>query len=266
MKRKLLKCTGLLIGLVFVLTLLPQASASVVWENNFDDISEWTVVWGEWRAENGILKTNYIDETIQRISHPSSQSVGRWSFDINQSHNTAADRTTVWFMTNGTDVPDENYGYGLRVNVDSIYLVKINGGWNDHQMISAAYFSPEPFHSTWTHFDVSRNSSGGIDVYINKTLSAEPDISTLDDDYNYSERLLIDFIGFHRTWIDNMVVDDEPIPRLTATTPTTPTTTTAPTTPTTPTTPTPPDLMILTIGAGAVIVVIVAAVIFMRRS
>ena len=267
MRTVMMKYAGLLICLIFIASQLPQTAATEVWSEDFTDISEWTIVWGEWFVDEGILKTYYDDETIQRISHPSTQTVGTWSFRINQSNNMAYERTTVWFMTNGTDTPDENYGYGLRINQETIYLIKLVGSWAlDQPIAGGAFFSPTPFFLRWTQFHVTRNSTGGLNVYINKTLPAVPDISVVDTEFSYSERFLIDFRGFSRTWIDDIVVDDDvPEPLNPTPTPTPIPSNTTPTSPTNGGTEPPSDMTLIIAGAGVAVVIILVAVVFMRR-
>ena len=266
MKTELLKCTGFVIGLIFVFSLFPQSAAAVDWEDNFDDgnYDGWTVAYGEWRVEweEKWLETYLGAGMIHRISHPSDVVVGTWSFDHYHGYDAFQEYTTVWFLTNGTDTPDENYGYGLRMRQNDIYLIRLRGEWDQDMLISGAVYTPdEPYDKTWTHYDITRNSTGAFHVYVNATTDvAEPVFTVVDTEYSYSERLIIDVRGDVSHCIDNIVVDDNIT--ITPRAPTTPT----PTATTTTEGPTPlMDPILLVAGAGVAGIVIVAAVVFMRR-
>ncbi len=267
MKKCLLKCIGLLIGLVFVFSLIPHSAADVVWDDDFNDGDHdgWTEIIGTWDVDpDGLwLENLYVDDIHQRIAHPSSQVVGTWKFDHYHADHHVNEHTTVWFITNGTDTPDENYGYGLRMRESNIYLIKLVGAWEvSYPLSGGGYTSDEPYELTWTHYEITRNSTGGFNVYINSTsTSAEPDITAVDETYSYSERFLIDYNGIYSTRIDNITIDNELPPEPTSPTDTTPTDTT----PTNGGTTLPIDMILLIAGAGVAVVVIVAAVVFMRR-
>ena len=267
MKTKMLKCTGLLIGLLFVFSLFPQAAADVVWMDNFNDgnYDGWTVTDGDWliNGTDNHLTSEWIDWSINRIWYPSSQIVGTWSFDIYQGSNIEGPGGTwICYIANGTDPPDDYYGYGIRIAGTSVYLVKVSGFIAT--AINLGVATGWDLRHVWTHIDVTRNSTGGFNVYINAPSNTTPsDISVVDTDYSYSERLVI-----HNTmWgnlVDNFIVDDE----IWITNPvdsTTTDTTTPSTTPTNGGTPPPIEPMLLIAGAGAAAVVIIAVVVLMKR-
>ena len=262
MKTRLLKCIGVFIGLIFIFSLLPQSAAEVVWEDDFETgMDGWTVIVGHWRVADGMLEAYYVDDLDHRISHPSSQVVGTWSFDM--YHPSAECYTTMWFITNGTDTPDENYGYGLRIGGDLIYMVKLEGDYLSSSPIAGAvYESDDDFEDVWIHINITRDSAGEFNVYFNETSTiAEPIFSCTDTEYNYSTRMLIDFGGAVVEKFDNIVVDDEIL-----ITPLDPTPTPTPTSPTSPTSPeTAIDTTLLIAAAGVGGVVIIAAVVCMRR-
>ncbi|MHA2027178.1 MAG: hypothetical protein ACW98U_14850 [Candidatus Thorarchaeota archaeon] len=123
--------------------------------------------------------------------------------------------------------------------------------------------APEPFDETWTHIDISRNSTGGIHVWVNGTPSTDaPNITVVDPTYDYSERFLLYHHGAYAARFDNIVVDDEVIDPI-VDDEVIDTTTTTSTTPTTNGGQIDPTLLI--VGAGVAGVVIVAAVVCMRR-
>jgi hypothetical protein len=120
---------------VFVFSLLPHSTAAVVWSDNFDDgdYGGWTVALGDWRVDtNGYYLENYYVDTIyHRISHQINETTGMWSFDYYHPDHHGGEHATVYFLTNGTDTPDENFGYGLRMREYTIYLLKIHGPYSD---------------------------------------------------------------------------------------------------------------------------------------
>jgi hypothetical protein len=265
LKTKTMKYAGLLIGLVFVLSLFPQSSAAVVWSEDFETgMDGWNVTAGNYRITDGCLESYQVSVIVYRIWHPSSQVVGTWSFDqYHLSMDTGTE--TILFMANGTDPPDNYYGYGLKFEGSSVYIVKQSGG--SGTAISLKFVILEDFARTWTHYDITRNSTGGINVYINATSTlGEPDLSAVDTEYNYSERLVIYELYDGNMW-DNIVVDNASVD-VTQTTPTPhPDTSSTTTTTTSGGTPLPPtDTTLLLIGAGVGgVVILIAAVVFMKR-
>jgi len=264
LKAEIVKLTALLFGLIFVFTLFTQSAAAVVWSDNFDDgnYNGWTVIEGHWQVTDGYLEDYYVDEFIYMIWHDSSQVVGTWSFDLYQSGTGDNARSICLFMANETD--DYNYyGYGLRITETSVLLMKQEGQRITAETLSFVVF--EDFLNTWTHFDVTRNSTGGLHVYVNATsTTTEPDITVVDTEYSYSERFVWYALGIF-VHIDNITVDNEIL-----ITPPEPTTTTTETTTTSDTTTTdgtalPIDTTLLIAGAGVVGVIIIAAVVFTRR-
>lgn len=282
LKTEILKCTGLLIGLIFVLSLFPQSAAAVVWSDNFDDgnYDGWTVEQGNWIVSDGTLMTPVEDWEgyARRIWHTSSQVVGTWSFDAFHPNSTFISYESIFLFVangsyiNGTSPPDTYKGYGVRFFWDSIYLVRMDDG----DITSLGFLIREDYPGTWTHIDVTRNSTGGINVYINATSSTDthvpttavPDLTAVDTVHSYSEKFLITDQPAGNFRADNITVDDEiwitpPVP--TTSTPTTSTPTTTPTSPTDGTTSPPIDTTLLIVGAGVAGVVIVAVVVLMRK-
>ncbi len=264
MKTEILKISGLLIGLIFVFSLFPLASAAVVWSDNFDDgnYDDWNVTVGDWRVTDGILETYYVDSYETGIWHDSSQIEGTWSFDVYHGSSSSAHESVCMFMANGTDTPTDYYGYGIRFSVNSIFLVKQTGSFLS--LSSLAFVMIEGLVTTWTHIDVTRNSAGEFNVYFNATSTiAEPDITVVHTEYSYSERFVVATAGILLK-LDNVIVDDT----ILITPPTTTTTTTTNTTTTTTnggTTPLPIDTTLLIAGAGVVGVIIIAVVVLKRR-
>jgi len=257
LKSKLLKCTGLVIGLIFVFSLFSQSAAAVVWSDNFDDgnYDGWTVTEGAFDVIDGCLVQVSDGDLGHSIWHESSQVVGTWSLDVffgkDIPDTLGLPSTSIEFMGNGTDSYTVSIGdLGIKFSIRGYPLSYVEIGNYTH---------------TWTHIDITRNSTGGFHVYVNATsTTAEPILTVVDTTYSYSERFVIG-IGYQdEARIDNIVVDDEILIRPPA--PTTPDTTTPPDTTTTNGGITlPMDTVLLITGAGVAGIVIVAAVVFMRR-
>ncbi|MFW9927709.1 MAG: hypothetical protein ACFFDM_13240 [Candidatus Thorarchaeota archaeon] len=106
MKTGILKISGVLIGLIFVLSFLPQSAATAVWSDNFDDgnYAGWTITEGTWSVVSGILESEDLGFSygLQRIWHASSQIEGTWSFDHWSIDTWYSFEATIMFMANGT--------------------------------------------------------------------------------------------------------------------------------------------------------------------
>jgi hypothetical protein len=268
MKTIFLKYVSILIGLVFVFSLFPQsAEAAVVWHDNFDDgnLDDWTLTSGGWTVTDGKLDTYYVEGDLWQIWHASSQVTGTWSFDLYHPADNEIFYGTVLFLVNGTDSPDMYFGYGIRFVGLSVHIIKQEGGTGTAG--SLGFTIIEDLEDTWTHIDVTRNTTGAFNVYIDVTSNiAEPTLSVVDNEYSYSERFVIDAnvpeFGFQ---MDNITVDDEIL--ITPPVPTTPTETESPTTPTE-TDNGPPftiDPMMLALGGGAIVVLMIVIVIVRKR-
>jgi hypothetical protein len=169
-------------------------------------------------------------------------------------------------MGNGTDATVTYDGYGIRVVEDNVMLLKFNDG-----STVPLFMATIDDMDSWAHVDITRSSSTGeIYVYVNATSSlAEPDISYVDTDYDYSESFVITHNkeGFR---FDNIVVNDEilidPIILTTSTTTTTNSLFTYPTTTTTTGTGGEMPTMLIIAGGGIAVVVIVLIYYKMRGS
>jgi hypothetical protein len=262
------KYTTVLIGLILIFSLFPQsADASIVWQDNFNsgNLDNWTVTSGGWTVTDGKLDTYYIEGDLWQIWHASSQVTGTWSFDLYHPSDNSIFYSTVLFLVNGTDSPDMYFGYGIRFVGLAIHIMKQDGGTGS--AASLGFTIIEDLEDTWTHIDVTRNSTGTFNVFIDATSNiAEPNLSVNDMEYTYSERFVIDAnvpeFGFQ---MDNITVDNEIL--LTPPDPTTPTETETPTTPTETDNGTPftIDPMVLALGGGAIAVLVIVIVIIRKR-
>jgi hypothetical protein len=83
LKSQIMKYSSILFSIFFVLLLVPQSSAVVVWSDNFDDgnYDDWTVDLGDWRILDGTMDAYHVDEIESIAWHESTQVTGTWSFD-----------------------------------------------------------------------------------------------------------------------------------------------------------------------------------------
>jgi hypothetical protein len=229
----------------------------VVWEDNFDDgnYDDWTVSNGSWHVVDGSLEAVYGTDLLHEIWHNSSQIEGTWSFDLFLVYD-SNDYGSMYFdfIVIGTSE------YSLRVSCDEGNpVVALMGG------VTLESAGLAVGNQTWTHFDITRNSTGGMHVYVNATGSvAVPILSAVDTTHSTSERFEIaSTYDVEGSRIDNIVVKD--------TIDITPTYSTTPTgtTPTNGGTSPPPQPIDTTplyiVGAGVVGVAIIAVVVFLRR-
>ncbi|MFW9767367.1 MAG: hypothetical protein ACFFF9_10390 [Candidatus Thorarchaeota archaeon] len=253
MKNIILRCTALIISLVFVFSLVPHSVAAVVWEDNFDDgnYDDWTVSQGSWDASNGYLVAEYGSDLLHEIWHNSSQIEGTWSFDLFLVYD-SNDYGSMYFdfIVNGTS----EYSFHVSCDEGNPIVALIGGATLESAGLAIG-------NQTWTHIDITRNSTGGMHVYVNATGPvAEPILSAVDTTHSISERFeIVSTYSVEGSRVDNIVVKDTiDIVPPESTTPTT-------SDPTPTTTDGGGDTTLLIIGAGVAVIAIIAAVVFMRR-
>ncbi|MHA1939427.1 MAG: hypothetical protein ACXABV_09940 [Candidatus Thorarchaeota archaeon] len=240
------------------------SNAAVVWEDNFDDgnYDGWAICnntavnpASNWSAVNNYLRLEQKDSGT--ISHPSDIAYGTWSFDFkaNETEVTIGRGFAIAFISNDinnvTDVviTDDWSCYWIdfrAVNTSEGFRFALRcSKWHDgiHWVIDAEYDEYFPF-SGWHHIDVSRNTTGYFSVYLNGSLV----LQGVDTELTTSELFVVSLSDWNM--IDNVAVD-EPI--------------TTTTTTTTPTTPPPPPWDPIAIGVGVAAVVIVLAIVLLRR-
>ena len=255
-----------MVGLSFILAGLSQVSATVVWSDNFDDgnYDGWTVEAGAFSVTNGALMSEDSVDDYDTIWNSSSTTVGTWNFSLYHESNGASH--WIMFMVNGTPGTLESptlYGYGIEFDSSdsppkaTIRLIKQIGVGSLSRFPLGVYVPDYDFGGTWTDFAVSRNSTGGFNVWINGTHTFE----SVNTDHDYSEMFVYYTHGLAGGGLDNIVVSDDPLSPPVSTTPTT----TPSETPTTPGEPTPIDPMLLAIAGVGVVVVILAVVCLKRR-
>ena len=265
---RFLRITAVLIVLCFILANFHQVSAAVVWSDNFDDgnYDGWTVEDGAYSVTNEALRSGATGDYYDIIWHPSTTAVGTWNFSFMYQVSVNAHYLIMFMSVNQTVSANLQAGYGIEISEESgsdprIRLIKQDGNYLGIStlVLPATY---EVLQGTWTDFAVSRNSTGGLNVWINGThtwevVNVEHDTSEMFVYYTYT-----DVTGVEGGSLDNIVVDDIPISPYTPE----PTDTTTPSeTPTGPGTPEPIDPILLAIVGVGVVVVVLAVVCMKRR-
>jgi len=264
MKTSLLKLTGILIGLAFVLTLLPQASAAVIWEDDFDDgtfLPEWTVHNGTWTASEFTLKadTGSFYNVITRDSFERRES---------RTFNFSIDGTveSLWclriYPIASNLEPYEDYpitglapANGVGVEIKEFYITLehtedgVTTDLDTHEEIGG--------FDGWHTINFTLGSNYAITVHLDGELVLSG--TTSGTAIGTPEVFYIN--GLENAAIDNIVVGTPEI----STPIESETTTPSGTTPTNGGTAPPIDTTLLIAGAGVAGIVIVVAVVFMKR-
>ena len=227
------------------------ANATVIWEDNFDnpDLPGWTFfgyendtspveIGGNFSAASGMLTG--LDDDMNVARHNSTTNVGIWSFDMFVPDvSVRYGFFYVDFMSNGVVNNELGNLSVLCVGAsfeDSRFWLEEGIGSNYHNLRS---YTPDVFQG-WYHIEVSRNSTGHLNVWFNGTLRMDiVDMSITSSTY-------FQVVSYNVTGaaIDNLVVDDGIH-----------TTTTEDTLPW--------DL--IAIGAGVAVAVIVLVIVYLRR-
>jgi hypothetical protein len=282
-KRRFVILLGLIGSLVMAtLVVNPVSATEIYWEDDFDDnnYDGWTKHGNEvmpaleldFDCIDGAVYVNKTNGAWGWLAHPSTESVGHWSFDFYQP--TDGDGPVdFFFMCNWTTWEDIE-GYSLHIqcftdNEPIIYLWGWDGSFNGGNSFLVSYNHDSQIEDTWTHFDVTRNSTG-IFVYLNSNRT--PIIQYSDVTYNSSEVFMFSAGQYiNGEWaefgMDNVVVDDDenyipPKPE-----PTTPTPSPTPSD-TSPTNgngePLDPTMIMMIAGGGVAVIVVIAIVVKMR--
>jgi hypothetical protein len=167
------------------------------------------------------------------------------------------------YLANETVIENDYEGYGIRFRGNTVFLIKQTGPFQS--TVSLGFMMFEHLSGTWIHVDVTRNPSGEMFVYLNATSTiVEPDISFVDTAFSYSETFVAFGLGYDMMRFDNVSVNSEilitPPETTTTTTGGTPTSTTDGET-----TPSPINTMMLLAGVGVAGVVIIVAVVWMKK-
>jgi hypothetical protein len=232
-----------------------------VWSDDFDDgnYDGWTICENpevnppsNWTAADNCLQIDQEDSGS--IGHPSSEAYGTWSFDIKADENVVESGSGASIAIISNDINNltsvvesedwECYWLGFRAFVTSeggrAFSFRLNtwigGDWDTIDSSETRVSIGD-----WHHIDVIRNSTGSFSVYLNGSLVMEG----VHTELTTSELFVVSLNSW--VMIDNVVVNNEPIP------------------PPTPTTPTPVDWLPIGIGVAAVVIVVVLVIFLKRR-
>lgn len=200
-------------------------NADLVWEDNFDDLDDWTIfgyendtspveIGGNFSAASGMLEV--LDDDFNVARHESTTNVGTWSFDMFVPDDVPDDGFFyVDFMSNGSystefgNVSVLCVGAAFGASYDKFYFMEgLGSSW--HVLRS---YRPDVLQG-WHHIDVSRNSTGGFLVSFNGTLEWDFIFGII----NSSTYLSVVSQNIPGAAIDNLVVDDDPNKTITQTT------------------------------------------------
>ena len=223
---------------------------------NYSDAT-WYENMGNLTAANNVLEAsgdpgNASKGQYQRAYINSSVAYGTWSFDlyvVDNGHD-------IWFnlLLDNTGLPEvvtQCYFFTVDTSPGECEF----GWWTgtSYYYLVSHDVGLAPWTDSWTHFDITRNSTGRFDVYLNGTHVMSATHTA------YTEGSYFRWTGQTGSAIDNVVILDYVVQPQPATTTTTTTTTD---------TPVPvPDLTLPLVGASIVElgVIIVLVVLYVRR-
>lgn len=215
-------------------------TATIIWGEDFESgLDNWDFFsWDSTRTlfpenvstSDGVLRVVGNESRSSIAEHPSTQTTGTWSFDVDVAP-TEIDHFYIAFFgekfgnfTGPDDALNATpYEYGIAV------VTAPFGMWNSEfvfykrpktpDVIPLGRYSPTEIMG-WHHFDITRDNNGLFNVFINGTLRK----SFQDNSYTISE--VFRFMSRPGPGIDNIVVRDDFL--LTTTTATTTTDTKTP--------------------------------------
>lgn len=233
--------------------------SAIVWSDNFDDedLTDWTLFGYENDTSTTIIPSNFTavggaltvtGDYITVAQHASTINVGTWSFDMfvpSDNHG----GIDVMFMSNGSR-PFPHFA-SMFVSVEALMDMGRFDVWEmrgDDGVLFETPYIPSGGIEGWHHIDVSRTNTGRFRVFFNDTLIMD----FVSNDVTSSTYLEVFCWNATGAKIDNLEVNDEVL-------------TPPNTSPTTPTTP--PDIpyVLIAVGLGAVVVVVLAVVCLRRR-
>jgi hypothetical protein len=249
---------GITMIVLCISVLTATTTAATVWSEDFADMTEWTttafVTWqsgpiveGNFSVIDG--KLTVMDDDVNYARHDSAVTEGTWSFDMfvpDIPHGYVG----VSFMSNGSR-PLELDSRWIAVEATMEGLDRFNFWWQrgPDNWVGDICYTPTGSILGWHHIDITRTSGGTFNLFFNGSF----EYTTLTNDVTQSTYLECYGVNATGAMFDNIVVDDDPGK---ITPPTTP--------PTTPTAaPLPWDL--IAIGGGVAVVVIVLAIVCLRR-
>ncbi len=173
-------CTLLITMILLIAVLVPTpSSAQLVWHDDFEDgdLDGWTVNWGNFTVESGVLKLKNrtyqgLDISRGEISHPSTGVAGSWSFEI-------AGREW-WVDVIATSLDGIGYRLIKDINLGTMFfLEKIIDG-PDERLDMYRYWGNDSRHFV----NITRNNDGRFEVSIDGVVALEEtDDSFMESSY-----------------------------------------------------------------------------------
>ncbi|MHA2425889.1 MAG: hypothetical protein ACXAEF_13945 [Candidatus Thorarchaeota archaeon] len=162
MFEKKVRILAVVLAIQLIFILIPQAQAAEVWSDNFDsnNLDNWTTARPEcFTGSNGYLECIYNATVLTdrpRITSDTnfSQTLGTWSFDFR--------------MTSGL-MNVRFYEPSLRLVFDSDEIRLEYKRPTDPQIYIYGTWSTSPYAGTWGHVDVTIQEPFVLDVFINNT-------------------------------------------------------------------------------------------------
>jgi len=192
-------------------------SADEVWSDDFDDgnFDGWTVfgldaasepprrvdVGFISAADNTLRATGGGMSYFSIASHPSSVTIGTWSFDVYVTGRSGMSKTFVGFMNAALPPSESALGYDIGIDLPLFRFVLLK--WVGYDYYELGEYAPEGgITDKWWHIDVTRDADGHFYVYANGTLAME----VVDTEVTTSEYFR--FASESGPALDNIIVSD----------------------------------------------------------
>lgn len=195
--------------IVLILFFSVQGSHAVivatVWSDNFDDgnYDDWTVLAGTLSASEHALRVTGFGYVV--VYRNSTTVTGTWNFDLDMTDE--PDDAQVCFITNSIDGKYVRDNYLVENTEDGFRLMRwIWDGSKMNFLILDNYIVTGGLDG-WYHFDITRDGSGQMYVYINDTLAMQAVDTTHDISSCFVFNVPIAPSGTGPA-IDNVVVSD----------------------------------------------------------
>jgi hypothetical protein len=180
----------------------PTPDPSIVWSDDFEDgdTEEWEQTMGddEYLVTDGVLTFGKMGGDIR---HPNSVTIGTWSFDLFLQEGFLGETHDVTFL----NVPME---MGVWMEIFNLPNTQIwIYSYNDSQeQDSQAFLDLGERLVGWHHFDVTRDDSGQVKVYMDGEFVVD-----LSDDFPYESEYFYYFTCCEGQALDNVVVRNQVI-------------------------------------------------------